>query len=110
VARRTAGSLGDTSPRTAQVYGPGSREALVEASSGDRVTEAGRRRTGFYLIVVRGRFVCASCPRPSGGKPPRGTIATVVWSPARGGTDFGLSDRLPGAMSRLGSPTTISLG
>ncbi len=92
------------------MYGPDSRYVLVRASSSDLVQKIARERKGFYLIVLRGHFVCDSCTGPAGAKPPRGTIATDVWSPRAGGTDFGLSDRLPAAMSRLASPTVISLG
>lgn len=108
-ARSTARSLGDPSVKTAQVYGPDSRYLLVKASSGDLVQKLARERNGFYLIVLHGRFVCNSCSRPPGAKPQRGTIATNVWSPTAGGTDFGLSSSLPAAMSRLKSPTVISL-
>jgi hypothetical protein len=109
LARGTARSLGDTSPRTAQLYGPDSRYVLVKASSGDLVQKVAREGKGFYLIVLRGHFACDSCRGPAGAKPPRGTIATDVWSPTAGGTDFGLSDRLPPGISRLGKPTVISL-
>jgi hypothetical protein len=104
-----ARSLGDTSVQTAQVFGPGSRFALVKAASGDLVQKIPRERKGFYLIVLHGHFVCDSCTGPAGAKPPRGKIATSVWSPKAGGTDFGLSDR-PVKMSRLRGPTVVVLG
>jgi hypothetical protein len=107
LARKTARSLGDTSVKTARVYGPDSRYALVKASSGDLVQKTADGRKRFYLIVLRGHFVCDSCSGPAGAKPPRGTIATAVWSGTAGGTDFGLTRRLPATMSRLGSPTVI---
>lgn len=47
VARGTARSLGDSSVKTAQVYGPDSRYALVKASSGDLVQKLARERRGF---------------------------------------------------------------
>ena len=109
-ARRLTRGLGDSSVKTAEVYGPRSRIALVRASSRAWERTTARERTGFYLIVVRGHFVCHSCSVPAGGKAPRGTIAADIWSRTEGGTDFGLSRRLPAAMSRLGSPTVISLG
>jgi hypothetical protein len=100
--------LGDSSVGTAEVYGPGSRQALVEASSGEWVREIPlERKQRFYLIVLHGHFVCRSCSRPAAAMSPRGTIATVVWSRAQGGTDFGLVDRLPASMSRLPAPTVI---
>lgn len=63
----------------------------------------------FYLIVLRGHFICRDCSVAPGAKPPRGTIATLVWPPTEGGTDSGISDRLAAGMSRLGRPVTISL-
>lgn len=108
VAWSTAMSLGDT-PRTVQVYGPDSRYVFVKASSGDLVQKTAAERRGFYLIVVRGQFVCDSCSGPPGANPPRGTIMTDVWSPRAGGTDFGVSDRLGPGMARLQGERTISL-
>jgi hypothetical protein len=91
-----------SSTQMVEVYGPDSRAALVRASSGEVVAETARERQArFYLIVLRGHFVCESCSRPPGAKPPRGTIETQVWSPTLGGTDFGLSDRLGAGMPRL---------
>jgi hypothetical protein len=92
------------------VYGPGSRAALVKASSGDVVLESPRERPlRFYLVVVRGQFVCAGCSGPPGHRPPRGTIETHVWSPVEGGTDFGISDKLPAAVSSLPQLAAITL-
>lgn len=92
------------------VYGPGSRSALVKASSGDIVVMSPREaRLRFYLIVDRGRFVCGGCSGPAGHKPPRGTIETHVWSQAEGGTDFGIGSRLPAAVSRLQRLAVIKL-
>jgi hypothetical protein len=89
------------------VYGPGSRRALVKASSGDLVVESAvERKARFYLIVLHGHFVGDA---PFGAKPPRGTIETLVWSPTRGGTDVGISNGLPAAVSRLHKLAVISL-
>jgi hypothetical protein len=85
-----------------EVYGPASRLALVRASSGSWVSESpDERNARFYLIVLYGKFVCGSCSVPRGAGAPRGTVETHVWSPAVGGTDFGLGDRLPAPVSRL---------
>jgi hypothetical protein len=110
-ARAIARSLGDPSVKTAQVYGPDSRYALVKASSGDLVERIARERKGFYLIVLHGHFVCHGCSRPSGSKArlPRGKIATEVWAPKAGQTDFGVGNR-PVSMSHLRGPTVITLG
>ena len=95
--------------KTAQVYGPDSRYLLVKASSGDLVQRIAREREGFYLIVLHGHFVCAGCTGPvAGAKPARGKIATEVWSPKTGRTDFGLGNR-PVAMSHLRGPNVIML-
>jgi hypothetical protein len=111
MAREKARSLGDASVKTAQVYGPASRVALVKASSGERVTETkNERKARFYLVVLHGHFVCDGCPRPPGAQSPHGTIATQVLSPTADTGDFGLTDSLPASMSRLGRPTVISLG
>ncbi len=110
-ARGVARSLrGGRSVKIAQVYGPNSRYLLVKASSGDLVKKTASERKGFYLIVLHGHFVCHSCSRPSGSsaKSPRGKIATEVWSPKAGETDFGLSNR-PVAMSHLRGPTAIQI-
>jgi hypothetical protein len=92
------------------VYGPRSRSALVKASSGDVVMEdTSESKQRFYLVVVRGHFVCNGCSGPPGHKPPRGTIETHVWSQAEGATDFGISNSLPAAMSRLHALAVITL-
>jgi hypothetical protein len=92
------------------LYGPGSRRALVKASSGDLVVESPReRKQSFYLIVLHGRFVCDSCTGPASAKPPHGTIETRVWSPVAGGTDFGFGHSLPAAVSRLHRLAKITL-
>ena len=110
MARNRASSLGDASVKTAQVYGPATHVALVQASLGQRVSESTHERNArFYLIVLHGHFVCHGCPGPSAAAP-RGTIATQVWSPTVGYGDFGLRGGLPASMSRLGKPTVIRLG
>lgn len=91
------------------VYGPGSRAALVKASSGDLIKESPSERKGFYLIVLHGQFVCTGCTGPAGSKPPHGTIETHVWSRAEGSTDFGISSSLPAAVSQLHRLATITI-
>jgi hypothetical protein len=92
------------------VYGPGSRAALVKASSGDVVMEgANEAAQRFYLVVVHGHFVCRGCSGPAGHKPPHGTIETHVWSRTEGSTDFGISSSLPPAMSQLHRLAVIRL-
>jgi hypothetical protein len=91
-----------------EVYGPGSRRALVKASSGDLVQKVAAERKGFYLIVLHGHFVAAL--HPSGAKAPRGTVETQVWSATEGVTDTGISNDLPAAVYRLKGPTLVALG
>lgn len=91
-----------------EVYGPGSRRALVEASSGDLVQKIAAERNGFYLIVLHGHFVAGS--HPAGTKAPRGTVETQVWSAKEGVTDTGISNRLPAAVYRLKGPTLVAVG
>ena len=55
----------------------------------------------FYLIVLHGHFSCYGCSVPAGASAPTGTIETSVWSHAAGGTDFGIGNGLPAAVSRL---------
>ena len=108
-ARGTARSLGDPSVKTAQVYGPDSRYLLVKASSGDLVQKVASERKGYYLIVLHGHFVCRGCTGPApGAKPARGRLATEVWSPKTGQTDFGIGNK-PAAMSHLRGPAVVAL-
>ena len=93
-----------------EVYGPGSRTALVKASSGDVVVESAQElKMPFYLVVARGRFVCDSCSGPPGHKAPHGTIETWVWSAQEKSTDFGFSSGLPGTMSHLHRIAAVTL-
>ena len=91
-----------------EVYGPGSRRALVKASSGDLVQKIAAERQGFYLIVLHGHFVGFS--HPAGTRAPHGTVETQVWSAAEGVTDTGISNRLPTAVYRLKGPTLVAFG
>jgi hypothetical protein len=92
------------------VYGPGTRAALVKASSGDILYPTGRQMTEpFYLVVLHGQFVCGECSRPAGASAPQGTIETHVWSPTAGSLDFGVQHSLPPAVSLLNQLATIQL-
>lgn len=108
VARRTAHSLGDSSPvNTVRVYGPASYQAVLKASDGTTTTN--RRKGHFYVIVLQGRFVCKWCPRPPGARSPHGSIVTRIWSPDGHGGGFGIRRKLPGSLSQLGRPTLVRL-
>jgi hypothetical protein len=92
------------------VYGPGSRSALVKASSGDRVLESpSQAKQRFYLIVLHGQFSnCRSCNHPAGREPKHGTIETRVWSAADGTTDRGINRWLPAPISGIHRLATIT--
>jgi hypothetical protein len=62
-----------------------------------------------YLVVLAGRFTCTRCSYPAGAKPPRGRSAQIVWVPGQGVRDFGLTQRLPGGLDRLGRAVKINL-
>ena len=108
VAHRTAHSLGDSSPlTTARVYGPASYRAILKASDGTATTNSPIGH--FYVIVLRGRFVCTWCPRPPGAQSPHGSIVTRIWSPDGHGGGFGIRRKLPASLSQLGRPATVRL-
>jgi hypothetical protein len=90
------------------VYGPGTHAALEQAAMGDIVNDPDRKKD-FYLIVQHGRYVCSDCSGPARAKPPHGTFETTVWSPKRGGTDWGLAGGLPASMSSLHPIAVITL-
>jgi hypothetical protein len=92
------------------VYGPGSRPALVKASSGDVITPGpGELKRRFYLVVLHGNFVCGGCTGLAGAKPPHGKIETHVVSSTGRSLDFGIGSSLPPAVSQLHRPATITL-
>ena len=108
--RSLIASPGDGPANEIDVYGPGSRAALVKASSGEVVVgSAHERKERFYLIVLHCHFVCRGCSTPAGGEPPRGTIETHVWSQAEGSTDFGIGNRLPAAVSHFHRQAVLTL-
>jgi hypothetical protein len=86
-------------------YGPGSRRALVKAAYGDTLNDHAK---GFYLLVFHGRFVCSDCGGLARHKPFRGTTESWVWSPKKGGLDWGFGHALPSAVSRLHRVATIT--
>jgi hypothetical protein len=108
VARRTAHSLGDSvGLKAARVYGPASYRAAVQAADG--ATTTNRKQGRFYVIVLRGDFVCSWCPLPPGAQSPHGSIATRIWSATGHGGGLGIRRKLPASLSRLGKPTRIDL-
>jgi hypothetical protein len=109
VARDTAHSLDDSARlKVANVYGPASHRAVVNAADGGTTTN--RKKGRFYVIVLRGHFVCSWCPRPPGARSPHGSVVTRIWSPDGHGGGFGIRRKLPASLSRLGKPTRIAVG
>ena len=105
--RRFAAFMGFEPPPTAEVFGPDTYFRLVTASSGDgvRVGDHLRERTSpFYLVVLRGEFV-ATRRRTA----PRGTFATLIWSPVEDDRELSLKRHEPDTMSRLGKGRTLHL-
>jgi hypothetical protein len=111
IAHQSASSLGDPGVRTAVVFETTHKAALDVVSVGENPKNdpAAFKTPRVFLIVLRGHFKCYSCRGPSGAALPTGTVATLVWSPTRGTTDFGLSDRLPKPLSLLGRATILRL-
>jgi hypothetical protein len=106
VARHIAHSLNDPSA-TAEVFGPASYTAVVNASQ--NVSTTAHRSGRFYLLVLHGSFTCDWCPRPPGAKSPAGRTVTQIWSPTAGRLDLSILHRgLPPSISRLGKPTPVS--
>ncbi len=88
LARGLVDSLGDARVHTADVI----LTTREHAAGGDIVDS----NQPVYELVMRGKFVCVSCSRPSGAHAPRGTVAVLtVDRRTFHVTDFGISDRAP---------------
>lgn len=61
-----------------------------------------------YLIVVQGRFICESCSF-LGPKAPTGRSAQFIWIPGQGGSDGGLTHRVPPGLDKLGRVIKLTL-
>jgi lambda repressor-like predicted transcriptional regulator len=119
-ARTQLGSLGDQSVDTAEIFGPAPRLELIRASeeSPYRPPKASIPDPGgYYLIVLRGSFVCGWCSAIGAvpghpWKPPHGTLVTIVWSPSDpyyfAAKDFTSGDLLP-AVWQFPGPLTVGL-
>jgi hypothetical protein len=107
LARRSLPGLGDSTVSYASVVTTtkGAAENWLEPGS---VSAAGSSPRA-YLIVLRGRFVCQSCTRPSGASAPHGTSAQLIWVPGVGVSDFGLTAGVPTGLDRLGHVLRITL-
>ncbi len=62
-----------------------------------------------YLIVLKGPFICTRCSYPAGAKPPRGRWTQSIWVSGQGVSDFGLTQRVPGSLDKLGRVVKINL-
>lgn len=107
---RTVVKSSDGTVSSVDVYGPGSRAGLVKASSGDVVVESAKEKAmRFYLVVLKGSFVCTGCSGPAGSKPPHGTVETYVWSAEESGTDYGIGNSAGPGVSQLRRVATIAV-
>jgi hypothetical protein len=112
VARAMAHNLGDPAVRTARLYGPASYPVALSAFS-DGTTTPNRKQGRFYVIALRGNFVCTTC---GSGQSGIWHVATTLWTPTGGDTGWGRRagtglrrHKLVASMSRLGRPKLISL-
>ncbi len=107
LARKSARRLDDAHVKTALVVATTERAAENWLEPGAISPAAADPRA--YLIVLRGRFICTQCSYPPGAKPPRGRSAQIVWVPGHGVSDFGLTQRVPGGLRKLGRVVKIEL-
>jgi hypothetical protein len=89
------------------VYGPGTRAALVKASMGDirhsSVRDIGHKweGKGFYLVVFHGQFYCGGCGGRDSRQTPQASVWVWVWSPSSGGTDVAIMKNPPPGVTKL---------
>jgi hypothetical protein len=107
LARRSLPALGDLTVTYASVVTTTKQAAENWLEPGSVPVGASNPRA--FLVVLRGKFVCESCTRPSGASAPRGSSAQFVWIPGAGVTDFGLTPRVPTGLSHLGRVLRIYL-
>jgi hypothetical protein len=108
LATDSASGLGDPSVETALVVATSKHAAENWLEPG--AISPGSSNPRAYLIVLSGRFVCTNCSYPPGAKAPRGGWAQSIWVPGQGVSDFGLTQRLPGGLDKLGPVVKINLG
>ncbi len=107
LAKRLADGLGDPRVKTAWVVVTTQWLAENATYPGSEPRQPHSPRA--YLVLVRGRFVCGDCSRPSGAKAPSGNVAYDIWVPGSGITDFGLQSRVPPGVYKLGPIITLPL-
>ncbi len=84
------------------VYGPGTRAALVKASMG-RLTDD--KSKGSYLVVLHDKYVCSGCTGPALTR-----VDIAVWSQAKGPTDWAIMKRLLPTVKKLHRVAKVSVG
>jgi hypothetical protein len=107
LAKSTASGLNDASVKTALVVATAKHAAEGWLEPG--AISPGAADPRAYLIVLKGRFICTHCSYPAGAKPPRGRWAQSIWIPGQRVSDFGLTQRLPGGLDKLGRVVKINL-
>jgi len=107
LAKNSASGLNDARLKTALVVASTKHAAENWLEPG--AISPGAADPRAYLIVLRGRFICTRCSYPAGAKPPRGRSAQIIWVPGQGVRDFGLTQRVPGGLDKLGRVVTINL-
>jgi hypothetical protein len=101
IALKAAAGAGDSTPTLIQ-HSEGSRYRANLVDSGDIVPGS----QWSYLIAERGHFTLKDASVPSGARPPRGTVLTLILSARTGEvTDGGLSNRYPD-LAKLGKVYT----
>jgi hypothetical protein len=105
VAGQDARSLGDRHVRSALVVF--TRKHAAENWMEPRSDDPRSSDPPAYVIAISGRFQCQSCSFPAGAHAPTGRSAQLVYVPGEGATDFGLTERLPPGLGRLGRVVRI---
>ena len=107
LAEGSASGLNDPRVNTALVVATTKHAAENWMAPG--AISPGSANPRVYLIVLSGRFICTGCSYPAGAKPPRGRSAQSIWVPGQGVSDFGLTQRVPGGLDKLGRVVKIDL-
>jgi hypothetical protein len=114
IFKTTAGFPGGTLAAI-DVYGPGTRAALVKASMGNIPhSSVGYIRNkwggkGFYLVVFHGQFFCGGCGSSHSLQTPQAAIEVWVWSPLKGQTDWAIMKNLLPAVTGLHRLAKVAL-
>jgi hypothetical protein len=107
LAKNSANGLGDD--RVTAAFVVATTKHAAESWLEPGAVSPGATVARAYVIVLKGRFVCTHCSYPAGAKPPNGRSAQIIWVPGQGVTDFGLTQRVPGGLDKLGRVVKIDL-